>query len=102
MSLWKIPDEVTQKVMTYFYAELKNGKSKDEALRLAQTKFLNETSDPLYHHPYFWGSFVVMGDTNPLPEKSQAWMIYTGIIVILLLAFWLYRRKPRHSTIQAH
>ncbi len=102
MSLWKIPDEVTQKVMTYFYAELKNGKSKDEALRLAQIKFLNETSDPLYHHPYFWGSFVVMGDTNPLPEKSNGWMIYTGIALILLLALWLYRRKLRPSTSQEH
>jgi CHAT domain-containing protein len=102
MSLWKIPDEVTQKIMTYFYAELKNGKSKDEALRLAQIKFLNETNDPLYHHPYFWGSFVVMGDTNPLPEKSQEWIIYAGIAVILLLAFWLYRKKFRPSTSQEH
>ncbi len=101
MSLWKIPDEVTQKVMTYFYAELKNGKSKDEALRLAQIKFLNGNNDPLYHHPYFWGSFVVMGDTEPLPEKSLTWIIYIGIAVIFLVAFWLYRRKLQSTAIQA-
>lgn len=103
MSLWKIPDDVTKTVMTYFYEELKKGREKDEALRLAQLKFLSNSNDPLYHHPYFWGSFVVMGDTNPLPGEYLKWIIYSGIVIAsLLLAFLIYRKTRKAWPTQAH
>jgi CHAT domain-containing protein len=95
MSLWKIPDDVTRHIMTSFYLELKNGKPKDEALRLAQVNFLNETKDPLYHHPYFWGSFVVMGDTVALPEKFPWWMVLSGFGGALVLFVFLNMRKRK-------
>jgi CHAT domain-containing protein len=92
MSLWKIPDEVTSAIMKDFYRELKNGKQKDEALRLAQLKFLNETGDPLYHHPYFWSGLVVMGNTDPLPKEFPMWIVYGGIALAVVIIF-LARRK---------
>jgi len=95
MSLWKIPDAVTSQIMTNFYQELKNGKQKDEALRLAQLKFLTETSDPLYHHPYFWAGFVVMGDTAPLPEKFPFWIVYSVVILGLIVLIFLGIRRNR-------
>jgi CHAT domain-containing protein len=103
MSLWKIPDAVTSQIMTNFYQELKNGKQKDEALRLAQLKFLNETGDPLYHHPYFWAGFVVMGDTDPLPEKFPVWIIYGAVVLLMIILIFLdlRRRRAAHLT-RAH
>ncbi len=95
MSLWKIPDAVTTEIMTAFYEELSAGKTKDEALRQAQLRFLNNTDDPLYHHPYFWAGFVVMGDTSPLPSGSALWLIYAaaGLAGITMILFIIRRKK---------
>jgi CHAT domain-containing protein len=93
MSLWKIPDDVTSQLMANFYEQLKNGKEKDEALRLAQIKLLSETKDPLYQHPYFWSGFVVMGSTQALPDKFPWWMVYGGIGGGLLLIFFFLGRR---------
>jgi CHAT domain-containing protein/uncharacterized protein HemY len=99
MSLWKIPDDVTREIMTHFYQELKNGKPKDEALRLAQLKFLSETKDPLYHHPFFWGSFVVMGDAQPLPKNFPWWMVCAAVAIVLIVVVIYYRKtKVVNST----
>lgn len=59
-SLWSVSDESTSKMMREFYRQLTEQKvSKAEALRQAQ---LNLLKDPLYQHPYFWASFVLIGN----------------------------------------
>lgn len=112
MTLWKIPDEITGRIMTSFYQELKNGKEKDEALRIAQIKFLSETGDPLYQHPYFWAGFVVMGDTAPIRGEFPVWIIYVcGTFAVLLIVFIILKKKktvqsaisaPQESQVRAH
>jgi CHAT domain-containing protein/lipopolysaccharide biosynthesis regulator YciM len=95
MSYWKVPDEVTSKIMINFYEELSKGTPKDEALRLAQFKFLNETTNPMYRHPYFWAGIVVMGDTQPLPEPTSYWVYFVliGSIAFALTAFLFWRKQ---------
>lgn len=70
-SLWAIADETTPELMKRFYGYLKEGKSKDEALRLAQIDFLRgpveirnvkqqkESFDA--SHPFFWAAFQLIG-----------------------------------------
>ena len=61
-SLWSVNDESTSEMMTEFYRQLtrKDIKlSKAEALRQAQ---LATMKNPLYNQPYFWGSFVLIGN----------------------------------------
>jgi CHAT domain-containing protein len=58
-SLWSVDDLKTAQLMTHFYAGLKQGKSKDEALRLAQMALL---SKPGSSHPYYWAAFSLIGD----------------------------------------
>jgi len=59
-SLWSVSDESTSKMMQEFYHQLTDLKvSKAEALRQAQLSLLEE---PLYKHPYFWASFVLIGN----------------------------------------
>jgi CHAT domain-containing protein len=94
MSLWKVPDDVTRQIMTYFYEGLLDKKEKDEALRLAQLKFLNETQDPLYHHPYFWAGFVVMGDTRPIPSTSMfIWVVIGALVIVGGILFGVYKKR---------
>jgi len=59
-SLWSVSDESTSIMMREFYHQLTELKvSKAEALRQAQLSLLEE---PLYQHPYFWASFVLIGN----------------------------------------
>ncbi len=60
-SLWSVNDKSTSELMRFFYRELRRGKDKDEALRLARQRFLKESSVK-NSHPFFWAAFVPLGD----------------------------------------
>lgn len=58
MSLWKVSDEATQKMMTYFYENLINKKQdKRTAFQNAQNQLKKD-----YPAPYYWGAFVMVGE----------------------------------------
>ncbi|MFN6436268.1 MAG: tetratricopeptide repeat protein [Nostoc sp. DedSLP01] len=56
-NLWSIDDQATQDIMVKFYENLKEGKSKTQALREAKLTQIKR-------HPFFWSSFVLIGDPN--------------------------------------
>ena len=59
-SLWSVSDRATSDLMQEFYAQLGGGNiSKAEAIRQAQLKVL---SDPVHKHPYFWSTFILVGN----------------------------------------
>ena len=57
MSLWKVNDEATQKLMTYFYRNWLVTQDKREAFKQAQFQLRNEFPDP-----YYWGAFIMVGE----------------------------------------
>ena len=58
-SLWKVNDRGTQILMNTFYQELLQSKTSPiQALRQAQMTLLNTN----YEHPYFWSSFILIGN----------------------------------------
>jgi CHAT domain-containing protein len=59
VSQWGVSDASTALLMQRFYANLKQGQSKGQALRNAELTLL---SDPRYRHPHFWAPFILMGD----------------------------------------
>ena len=58
-SLWKVEDQSTGELMKRFYGYLKAGKSKDEALRLAQIDLIHS---PEFSQPVHWAAFQLIGD----------------------------------------
>ena len=62
MSMWSVPDQETQELMTLFYDKWLSGKNKHEALRESQLE-LRERVTARYGKdlPYFWGAFVLVG-----------------------------------------
>jgi CHAT domain-containing protein/tetratricopeptide (TPR) repeat protein len=62
MSMWPVPDQETQELMTLFYEQWLGGLDAHEALRRAQLKE-RETVRQRYGHdlPYYWGAFVLVG-----------------------------------------
>lgn len=56
-SLWKVDDEATQKLMTYFYKHWMANDNKREAFVKAQQELKKAFPDP-----YYWGAFILIGD----------------------------------------
>ncbi len=59
-SLWSISDVSTERFMKRFYRYLRNGKSKDEALRAAQIDQIRGKAGS--SHPFHWAAFELFGD----------------------------------------
>lgn len=65
MSLWKVRDEETRKLMTRFYEVWLSGGRKKDALRQAVLSVLSDRRERGQStHPLFWGGFVIVGDPN--------------------------------------
>ncbi len=62
-TLWQVNDASTTEFMVEFYQQLKQPQiTKAEALRQAQLAFLNNYSDTDYNRPYYWASFILVGN----------------------------------------
>jgi CHAT domain-containing protein/Tfp pilus assembly protein PilF len=66
MSLWKVRDDATRDLMIAYYANLKQGMGRGEALRQVQ---LAMPRDPRRKHPYYWASFIQSGEWTNLQEQ---------------------------------
>jgi tetratricopeptide (TPR) repeat protein len=66
MSLWKVPDQQTQELMTDFYRRILAGEPRAEALRQAQL-----TMKEKYPNPLYWGAFICQGDPGPLAKVDS-------------------------------
>ncbi len=74
MSLWKVDDARTAELMAEYYRRLIAGAGRAEALRETQ---LRMRADRATAHPYYWASFVVLGngdrlDGRPAPPPTVA------------------------------
>lgn len=59
MSLWKVDDRATARLMTEYYSNLLNkGAGRADALRAVQLQML---ANPKTRHPYYWAGFIESG-----------------------------------------
>ncbi|GAB2488361.1 CHAT domain-containing protein [Algoriphagus taiwanensis] len=93
MSLWDVNDQSTSELMDYFYEELGKGLEKDEALQLAQLRYL-ENNKGLRTHPYYWAGFIVQGENTPLSLHGIAIYLAIGCGIFLVL-IWFVRKRVR-------
>ncbi|SYZ72106.1 exported hypothetical protein [Candidatus Zixiibacteriota bacterium] len=65
MSMWKVPDKQTSRLMQKFYAGWFSGKSKLDALRDAELELLKEARSQLGSgHPLRWAGFILSGNSK--------------------------------------
>lgn len=100
ISLWNVEDESTALIMKNFYRYIKEGFSKDAALRRSKLDFLS-TSNSIYSSPHFWSGFINIGNNQPLQFDSRHFLSARHILVFLiplsLLALFYKLRKIKPS-----
>ncbi|NOU18472.1 MAG: CHAT domain-containing protein [Bacteroidales bacterium] len=82
MSLWAAAHKPTSEILNDFYLNLLKGMRKDEALRLAKLKYLDDDKQ-VYVHPRFWAGLVVNGNQNKI---FSYWFLKRGIVVVALIS----------------
>ncbi len=91
MSLWSVSDEPTKDLMTYFYEELNGGENTSSALRKAKLNYLRQ-ADNVTAAPYYWGSFIYLGEVDSGYGKGFIWLWGLAIIVGVALLLWGVKR----------
>jgi CHAT domain-containing protein/tetratricopeptide (TPR) repeat protein len=88
MTTWEVHDESGSRLMERFYYYLREGLGKDEAMRQSKLDFLAE-SNRLKAHPYFWSSYVLIGNPEPifLEPRGSSWL--RTVLFILALVFFV-------------
>ena len=98
MTLWSVEDQSSAEIVENFYGYLKDGMSKDEALRQAKLDLIGQ-GDPLRSHPYYWAAYVTIGDYSPMkfvkPLGEKLLFSLIGLLALSGLALTLLRRKSR-------
>jgi CHAT domain-containing protein len=60
MSLWSVAEKSSVQLVEHFFRNLKEGKPKLDALKLAR----EEIRQAGYEHPFFWSSFILVGEVK--------------------------------------
>ena len=66
MSLWPVSDYITREPMVAYYAGLRAGLGRGDALRQAKLAMLKRTDR---QHPFYWASFIQSGEWASLDGK---------------------------------
>lgn len=88
-SLWEVNDASAAQIFEQFYRQLKKTGSIDGALALARQEYIR--SSPVEKRsPYYWASFVCIGDGVYEPPKDHTRLIVISIAGILGLAILMF------------
>lgn len=99
-SLWSIDEESSTQIVSHFYEFLEKGLAKDEALRQAKLKYLENAYDEALS-PQYWAGLILMGDTSPIELHSGVnwWLwILVGFFAGFFILLFLKKRKTSHSS----
>lgn len=85
-TLWSISDQRSMSLMVFFYEFLAGGYPKDEALRLAKLRIIEEG---VYNDPYYWAGFISIGDMEPISTNpGPNWMLYSMLLILFCFGMW--------------
>ncbi|WCO02809.1 CHAT domain-containing protein [Psychroserpens ponticola] len=93
ISLWKVDDLATSKIMSAFYKHLKQGNTKDEALKNAKLDYIKNTPETALQHPYYWAGFIISGNTDALVVSHSNYLYFGIAILFVVVLFFFFRKK---------
>ena len=96
VSLWQVNDLSTSVIMRFFYENIASGLPKDEELRQAKIKYLQNTQG-IAAHPAFWSPFIQLGNNTPvqLQKKTNWWLWGSMVVLVGMLGTGLFLCRKR-------
>ena len=91
-SLWNVNDVSTSSIMKDFYTNLDHHQSKSEALNNAKRKYLKEHSLS-EKSPYYWASFVLIGDTSPTYPSTSYLFYLLGVVAFISIILFFSKKR---------
>lgn len=83
-ALWNIDEKASAVIQSNFLDYLSQGMAKDEALRRAKLKFLEE-ADGRELSPIYWSGLALIGNVDPVHFKSDHFSL-AGVVAVILIA----------------
>ncbi len=98
MGLWKIDEHASSILLEKFYKYIRQGLSKDEALRQAKLDYLSEANGRMLL-PAYWAGLVVMGNTEPIAiQESNTYWQWLILIITAVVAIAMIRKQRKNNT----
>lgn len=95
MSLWQADDVATSLIMNGFYANLKKGLPRSEALQKAKLDYLDTNSNAF---PYFWSAFILSGNNEVVTFTQKSNTILYLLLSFVLLGLMVFLFSNRRKT----
>ncbi|AXT21021.1 CHAT domain-containing protein [Flavobacteriaceae bacterium AU392] len=93
-SLWSIDDRITSEITNSFYKNLSDGQTKSKALHNAKLTYLNN-HNLSEASPYYWASFILLGENNTLKPPSSKWFFYLFFFILAcIILYFIKKNKP--------
>jgi CHAT domain-containing protein len=94
MSLWRVKDQYTADLMSYFYHYINKGQDVNKSLTKSKLDFI-EYADEIKAHPSNWASFVSIGESEVLVESNNflIYLLVLATFIVLTFTIWKYRRR---------
>jgi CHAT domain-containing protein len=95
-SLWEVDDQSAGLIFTHFYKRLKKTGNITQALSAARRNYFAQAS-PEKQSPYYWASFVSIGDgdyaESAVKSRFRFLLICLGGLLGIALLMFLFRRR---------
>lgn len=90
MTLWKVNDKTSSRLMTSLHQELQAGLPVSEALTNSKRNFLIE-SEQFTGHPYYWSAFISLGeDVTVYQEERSLLTLFLVVAIALSVVVFLF------------
>ena len=94
VSLWKVNDKSTEELMAGFYKNYKKTGNKSAALHHSKLAYIeNSTIAASKKSPYYWASFIYIGDVTSLENSHFNFMWFLIVGFILLVGYFLLKKR---------
>lgn len=95
MANWEVNDNAGAELMESFYTYLKKGYTRDKALQQAKIDYL-ESASMLKSHPFFWASYMLIGDNQVLDAKNTyGFLLYFVPLLLGIGIIYAYRTTKK-------